>query len=182
MEATQTDHSFRKEFSPDKAKIILGVRKILRAYQSLPIFVETWRGGPEDGLYYLSGDVLEDIAIRVEKDKERFCHFHGSRNPEPAKVGGQFIYWITKLRPICFRYRQGQTLTENELYLNEYLAVLVGLNRVRSASPNPKDAAVLARLATRTKPILKDLRYNLRYRHISSDDMTLMLKLIFQDV
>lgn len=173
-------------FIPDSAEIKLGVSKILMIYAELPDLVQTvdpnfvWRGGSE-ALYSISPEVLEDIAIRIERDKQRFRVFHGCEEPAPEKVGGMFIYWIAKLRPMYYPHRKGHSLTRTDAFLNAYLAIFTGLNRVISSSTPAGNIADILSNRTDIFPnlgkALDDWLYTITYRNFSSDDMVLALKL-----
>ncbi|MBF0179822.1 MAG: hypothetical protein HQM03_07335 [Magnetococcales bacterium] len=176
----------REPFIPQHEEIMAGCRKITATYQMLDeLLLQAidgfqWRGGQE-GLYSLSPALLQDIAIRVERDKERFRHFHGSKHPDPDKVGGMLVYWIAKRRPIVYmdwKIHPPHTLTSDEYLLNEYLAIFAGINRVLSARikiNNPEDLAGLD--FPQIAYIMREWRYSLAYRNFNSDDMTMLLKL-----
>lgn len=171
----------RQSFQPDPDEVFRGTEKIIDAFKELPSLLTdlkpnfTWR----NQLYGLSPAIVEDIAIRVEKDKERFRYFHGSDEPEAAKVGGNFMYWIAKRRPIYFPYvQQSYTpLSDDEFSLNEYLAVFTGLNRTISSTFKPEELEVMNHLPLLNR-VLRDLIYTLRYRQYSSDDLFIMLKMV----
>lgn len=114
--------------------------------------------------------VLEDVAVRVEKDKSRFRYFHNSEELNEVKVGGLFTYWIAKLKPIQFRYFEGFAPNEAESNLNEWLAVFAGLNR----------ANITGKKFIVTRELLDDYVYSLRYRSLSSDGIYLLLKQVVQ--
>ncbi|MBF0610167.1 MAG: hypothetical protein G8345_16160 [Magnetococcales bacterium] len=181
--------SGRQAFQPDTTELESGVSKITETYTMLEqILTETlpgmaWRGGPK-ALYALSPLLVLDIAIQVERDKERFRYFHGNQNPSPDKVGGIIIYWIAKRRPIIFLENKTARINENESYLNEILAIYTGINRVISetrTNPTDEELADVIKLLN-LGPVLQDWLYTLAYRNYSSDDMALALKLLFQSV
>ncbi|MBF0185867.1 MAG: hypothetical protein HQM06_15975 [Magnetococcales bacterium] len=175
-------------FEPNKNDICLGIQKMTEVYSILAELLEEtiptfkWRGGPR-GLYSLSPTILQDIAIRIERDKERFRHFHGSQNPAGEKVGGFFVYWIAKRRPIVFTDAHfssiGHELTMEEYYLNEYFAIYAGLNREISERMQIKSVDELRSSfdARRLCDIIWDWRYSLAFRNFSSDDMALLIRL-----
>lgn len=176
----------RKPFVPKSEEVEAGCRKIAATYQKLDALLLAaidgfqWRGG-QAGLYSLSPALLQDIAIRIERDKERFRHFHGSEYPDPDKVGGILVYWIAKRRPIVYMDWKIQgipNLTADEYLLNEYLAIFAGVNRVLSARmtiDKPEDLAELD--FPQIAYIIREWCYSLAYRNFTSDDMTMLLKL-----
>ena len=175
-----------KAFTPAESDVNSGMKKIAFTYGALEGLLREytpgfeWRGGP-NGLYTLSPAILADIATRIERDKERFRHFHGSSNPSPEKVAGIFVYWIAKRRPIVYMdgsQRYGRlTLTQDEFFLNEYLAILAGIMRVISSRMEINHRKDLTdAVSMPSLKILLNWRYTLAYRNFSSDDMALLFE------
>ncbi|MEO5334552.1 MAG: hypothetical protein H7839_21260 [Magnetococcus sp. YQC-5] len=163
----------------DKHDISIAMERIYLTYQFLSEVLvasgvlSTWRGTTPNNLYHLSGDIVADVAIRVQRDKARFSYFHNIKenSVDPCKVAGLFMYWMAKLKPICFKYPQNTSLEEPEIYLNEYLAIIFSVTRCDQKK-------IFKNIP---KIIQEELRYNLRYRSYSSDDLILLLRTLLSD-
>lgn len=158
----------------DKLDINTAIKRIYITYAFLSeTLIEsgvlpTWRGIPPNNLYHLSDDIVLDIAIRVQRDKARFSYFHNIKenSVDPFKVAGLFMYWIAKLKPISFNNHQTDPIRGHEFYLNEYLAIIFGVTR----GDQKKGFQNIPKI------VQEELRYNLRYRSYSSDDLILLLR------
>lgn len=156
------------KYKESKDDVVIGIAAIFDGYKSLITDLNNEVTKSLPCPFALCKHTVAEISARVHKDKARFIYFHNGINVvDDFKVGGYFAYWIAKLQPVY--YTNGDIeLIGVEPWLNQFLAIYVGLTRANQKG-------LILKL---DKAFLKEMAYTLKYRVNSGDDLSLFFRLI----
>ena len=101
----------------------------------------------------LSNFIVLEVIERFLKDQEITEEYHEKIDGiDRFKIAGFLTFWIVKLKPIMIL---NEALTEDELLVNELLAITVASSFLRDKDKNPPPFSI---------KLIEDLKYTLRYR------------------
>ncbi|MCL2183173.1 MAG: hypothetical protein FWB85_06860 [Chitinispirillia bacterium] len=154
----------------DGAKVFTTARTLTREYYGLLNHFKLNAGN-----YNLEPATLNNLVERYWLDVDRLHRYHDMERIDRHKIAGYLTYWICKLRPIAV-IKTNSDLNDAAipLHINELFAVFVALGRLQGQYRALKSGCTL---------ILKDnlcnaLLYNLRYRPVTGDMLSMMYYLI----
>jgi len=130
---------------------------------------------PKD-VYTIDIPILLDMCDRYFRDVIRLKYFHPTiLRIDRHKIAGYVTYWICKLHPIrvCNREEYDKN-KESALTVNEIFAIYAACGRINSYF-------IKSNLSSRIKlngVFSKDFIYDLRYRPINGDSLSLTYYLI----
>ena len=113
---------------------------------------------------HLSLEVLRHVVDNYFVDVERTKDFHGNDRINRHRQAAFTLKWVSKLRPI--QLTPGHAITEASMYINEVYAIHLSLNYLKKSLNNLPP------------PFLADLLYDLHFRPIDGEILTLVMRAI----
>ncbi len=113
---------------------------------------------------HLSLEVLRHVVDNYFVDVERTKDFHGSERVNRHRQAAFTLKWISKLRPI--QLTPSHAITDASMYINEIYAIHLAMHYLKKP------------LKKLPPPFLDDLLYDLHFRPIDGEILTLVMRAI----
>jgi len=135
--------------------------------------------GYSENQYLISGLVLIDIIIRVDKRLSYFRYFHGMKINDRKKAA-LYAYWIIKLRPVTIiddnlRNKVDHSKVNERLAFHHLLKILIARGKVKTWDGHEGVNI------NESNKFIKEMIYSFRFRNFTIDSMIVLADSITTD-